>query len=62
LTQLGLSQTGKEVKLMKYEKPELSILGSAVEVIQNTSIKTASQFDSSTLDNTAVVAAYDIDE
>lgn len=49
----------KEVKIMKYEKPEIAVVASAIEAVQNAIIK-----QSPALDNRlqTTVAAYQSDE
>jgi hypothetical protein len=50
---------GKEVNTVKYEKPEIAVVGSAIEAVQNSMIKQAPPLDSPTASN---VAAYESDE
>jgi hypothetical protein len=49
----------KEVNNMKYEKPEVAVLGSAIEAVQNTLIKEAPPVDTPSASNPA---AYPSDE
>jgi hypothetical protein len=44
---------------MKYEKPEIAVVGSAIEAVQNSIIKEAPPLDNPTSSN---VAAYQSDE
>jgi hypothetical protein len=49
----------KEVKIMKYEQPEIAVLGSAVEVVQDSLAKQASYNDGSDM---GTPTAYSSDE
>jgi hypothetical protein len=44
---------------MKYEKPEIAVVGSAIEAVENSLIKQAPPVDTPTASN---VAAYQSDE
>jgi hypothetical protein len=56
LSQLGHSHDRKEVKQMKYEKPEIALLDQAITAIQNT-LKSGPDIDTRPSD-----AAYRSDE
>jgi hypothetical protein len=52
---------GKEVKIMRYEKPEVVVLGSAVNAIQS-SDKPRDDIQDSGTDTYFSVSAYEADE
>jgi hypothetical protein len=54
-----VEKRGKEVKTMKYEKPEIAVVGSAIEAVQNSNIKAFLPTDSP---QGTTVGAYHSDE
>lgn len=52
-------EPGKEVKTMKYEKPEITSIASAIEAVQNSITKCALPIDSA---QEVTVSAYESDE